>query len=284
MNLFKKLSNYKSSLVFSSLVLSSMLISSFIEEVKSYPVTVAACASGQIPTSTEGCLIDPISYKLDIYRVYICRTDPFPASANKANLDVCMALFNDNNNPYTAELANNTVSLPNTGMEEIVPGTYTHAAVVFENVFKGKGKYTVGGNTYRTLASFTENGVNVTTTSGEPEVTVETLQNWRGPDGSSNNPYCKDGATVSRCETDYNSYKVTGIITDSSFNAVSGGTSARLFYLAKLSNPFSLTTSSSGSIEITVDSNYEVGGNDGGTEVRNMNIAPFVFQPTFVGN
>ena len=149
---------------------------------------------------------------------------------------------------------------------------------------KVKEKYTVGGNTYRTLASFTENGVNVTTTSGEPEVTVETLQNWRGPDGSSNNPYCKNGATVSRCETDYNSYKVTGIITDSSFNAVSGGTSARLFYLAQLTNPFSLTKSSSGSIEITVDSNYEVGGNDGGTVVRNMNIAPFVFQPTFVGN
>ena len=141
----------------------------------------------------------------------------------------------------------------------------------------------MGGNTYRTLANFND-GVNVTTTSGEPEVTVETLQNWRGPDGTSDNPYCKDGATVSRCETDYNSYKVTGIITDSSFNAVSGGTAARLFYLTELTNPFSLTTKSSGLIEITVDNNYEVGGNDEGTEVRNMNIAPFVFQPTFVSN
>lgn len=283
MNFFKKISTYKSSLVFSSLAILSMQISTFKGEVKAYPVIVEECASGQIPTAVEGCLVDPISYKLDIYRVYICRSDPFPASVNKANLDVCIALFNDNNNPYSAELANNTVSLPNTGMEEIVPGTYTHAAVVFENVFKGKGKYTVGGNTYRTLANFND-GVNVTTTSGEPEVTVETLQNWRGPDGTSDNPYCKDGATVSRCETDYNSYKVTGIITDSSFNAVSGGTAARLFYLTELTNPFSLTTKSSGLIEITVDNNYEVGGNDEGTEVRNMNIAPFVFQPTFVSN
>ena len=55
MNFFKKLSNHKSSLVFSSLALSSMLISSSKEEVKAYPVTVAACTSGQIPTAVEGC-------------------------------------------------------------------------------------------------------------------------------------------------------------------------------------------------------------------------------------
>ena len=77
MNFFKKISTYKSSLVFSSLAILSMQISTFKGEVKAYPVIVEECASGQIPTAVEGCLVDPISYKLDIYRVYICRSDPF---------------------------------------------------------------------------------------------------------------------------------------------------------------------------------------------------------------
>ena len=284
MNLFKKLIKKNTSLIISSLAVSGLLINLFQKEIKAFPVTVEKCETGQIPTAAKGCLIDPISYKLDLYRVYICREDPFPASATKANLDVCMALFIDNNNPYTAEFANNSFTLPKTGMDEIVNGSYSHVAVVFENIFRGKGSYTVGGTTYKTLKSFTEEGTNVSTTLDAPQTTIDELKSWRGSDGNSDNPYCKDGATVSRCETDFNGYKVTGIITDSSFNAVWGDTSARLFYLAKLTNPFTLNKNSSGSIEITVENNYEVGGNNEGTEVRNMNISPFVFQPTYLSN
>ncbi len=284
MNLFKKLITKNTSLIISSLAISGLLINLFQREVKAFPITIAKCTTGQIPTAAEGCLTDPISYKLDLYRVYICREDPFPASATKANLDVCMALFIDNNNPYPAEFANNTFTLPKTGMEEIENGSYSHVAVVFENIFKGKGSYTVGGTTYKTLESFTEEGINVSTALDTPETTIDELKSWRGSDGNSDNSYCKDGATVSRCETDFNGYKVTGIITDSSLNAVWGDTSARLFYLSELTSPFTLNKNSSGSIEITVENNYEVGGNDGGTAVTNMSISPFVFQPTFISN
>ena len=75
-----------------------------------------------------------------------------------------------------------------------------------------------------------------------------------------------------------------GLGFKSLLNAVSDASASRLFYLAELTSPFILTDSSSGSVEITVDSNYELFGNEEGTVVESMAIAPFVFQPTFVSN
>ena len=280
MNLLKNTLKKHSSILLSSLAFTGFLFNLSQRELQAYPNTVAAC-TGSIPSGDDTCLVDPTSYELDIYRVYICTSDPFPSSATKADLGSCMALFKSDS-PYTGQLANNTFTLPSTGMDEIVNGSYTHAAVVFSNKFKGSGSYTSGGKTYRTKVYVENSGTNVTTDPGDPVKSTETITNWRGQDGDSSNDYCKDGATVSRCEADFNNYKVTGIITDSSLNAVSGASSARLFYLAELTSPFTLTDSSSGSIEITVDNNYEVMGD--GTSVKSMIIAPFVFQPTFVGN
>ena len=282
MNLLKNAIKKQSSILLSSLAFTGFIINISQRELQAYPNTVAAC-TGSIPSGNDTCLVDPTSYELDIYRVYICTSDPFPSSATKADLGSCMALFKSDS-PYTGQLANNTFTLPSTGMDEIVNGAYTHAAVVFSNKFKGSGSYTSGGQTYRTKVYVENSGTNVTTDPGDPVKSTETVTNWRGQDGNSANDYCKDGATVSRCEADFNNYKVTGIITDSSLNAVSGASSARLFYLAELTSPFTLTDSSSGSIEITVDNNYEVNGNDAGTAVEAMTIAPFVFQPTYVSN
>ena len=150
--------------------------------------------------------------------------------------------------------------MPSTGRESIVNGTYTHTAVVLGTTFTGAGSYTSGGNTYRTKGDF-DGGTNVTTTAGDPVKSGETLSNWRGPGGNSANPYCKDGATTTRCEADFNNYEVTGIITDTSLTA-NTAPAERLFYLAQLTNPFTLTDSSAGSIQITVDNAYEVSGND----------------------
>ena len=141
MNLLKSLIKKQSSILISSIAFTGFLLHFSQRELKAYPNTVAAC-TGSIPSGEDTCLIDPTSYELDIYRVYICTNDPFPAAATNANLDVCMALFNDNSNPYTGQLANNTFTLPSTGMDEIVNGSYTHVAVVFENVFTGSGTYT----------------------------------------------------------------------------------------------------------------------------------------------
>ena len=273
----------KSSFIFSSLALAALLLNFFHKELKAYPNAVSTC-TGSIPAGDDRCLVDPTSYELDIYKVFICTSDPFPAAATAADLSSCMSLFNSDS-PYTGQLANNTFTLPNTGMEEKVNGSYTHTAVVFSNVFKGSASYTSGGTTYRTKEFVEGEGGNVTNEPGVPVKATETITNWRGESGEGgDNPYCKDGATVSRCEADYNNYKVTGIITDSSLNAVSDASASRLFYLAELTSPFILTDSSSGSIEITVDSNYELSGNEEGTVVESMAIAPFVFQPTFVSN
>ena len=282
MNLLRFIIKKQSSILLSSLAFTGFILNLFQRELQAYPNTVALC-TGSIPSGTTACLVDPKSYELDIYSVHICTRDPFPAEASKADLTSCMALFKSDS-PYTGQLANNTFTLPSTGMDKIVNGSYTHTAVVFSNKFKGSGSYTAGGKTYRTKVYVENSGTNVTTDPGDPVKSTETITNWRGEDGNSTNIYCKDGATVSRCEADYNNYKVTGIITDESLNSVSGAASARLFYLAKLSNPFTLTSSSSGSIEIIVDNNYEVFGNDAGTAVQAMTIAPFVFQPTYLSN
>ena len=271
----------KSPILLSSIAFTGLLLNLSQKELQAYPNTVNEC-TGSIPSGDDTCLVDPTSYELDIYRVYICTSDPFPASATEANLSSCMTLFKNDSNPYTGQLAKNNFTLPTTGMEEKINGSYTHTAVVFKNVFTGAGTYSSGGNTYRTVNN--PGGGNVTTDAGNPEKVNETITNWRGENGDSNNDYCKDGATESRCEADFNNYKVTGIITDSSLNAVSGGSATRLFYLAELTSPFTLTESTSGSIEITVDNNYELHGNDAGTVVEAMTIAPFVFQPTFVSN
>ena len=281
MNLLINFIKKKSSILLSSIAFTGFLLNLSQKELQAYPNTVSAC-TGSIPSGGDTCLVDPTSYELDIYRVYICTSDPFPASSTEANLSSCMALFINDSSPYTGQLANNTFTLPSTGMGKKVNGSYTHTAVVFKNVFTGAGTYTSGGNTYRTVNN--PGGGNVTTDAGDPVKVNESITNWRGESGNNANPYCKDGATVSRCEADFNGYKVTGIITDSSLNAVSGGSASRLFYLAELSSPFTLTDSSAGSIEITVDNNYEVDGNDAGTEVEEMYIAPFVFQPTFVSD
>ena len=281
MNLIKNAIKKQSSILLSSLAFTGFLFNLSQRELQAYPNTVAAC-TGSIPSGDDTCLIDPTSYELDIYRVYICTSDPFPSSATTADLSSCMALFKSDS-PYTGQLANNTFTLPSTGMDEKVNGAYTHAAVVFLNTFTAAGSYTSGGITYRTKGNY-DGGTNVTTTPGEPKKSAGTYSNWRGESGTSDNQYCKDGGTATRCEADFNGYKVTGILTDSSLNAVSGGSASRLFYLAELTSPFTLTDSSSGSIEITVDNNYEVDGNDAGTEVEEMYIAPFVFQPKFVSN
>ena len=281
MNSLKIFIKKKYSIIFSSIAFTGFLLNLPHKELQAYPKVIPQC-TGSIPSGADTCLVDPTSYELDIYRVYICTSDPFPASSTEANLSSCMALFINDSSPYTGQLANNTFTLPSTGMEEKVNGSYTHTAVVFRNVFTGAGTYTSGGNTYGTVNN--PGGGNVTTDAGDPVKVNETITNWRGESGNSANPYCKDGATVSRCEADFNNYKVTGIITNSSLSATSGASASRLFYLAELTNPFTLTDSSSGSIEITVDNNYEVSGNDEGSVVEAMTIAPFVFQPKFVSN
>ena len=273
----------KSQTIIYLLALSGLMINSLQKDVKAYPNTISAC-DGSIPAGNNTCLVDPTSYELDIYRVYICRSDPFPAGTNQADLTTCIALFKNDTTPYVGQLANNSFTLPSTGRESIVSGTYTHTALVLGTTFTGAGKYTSnpGATDWRTKGNF-DGGTNVTTTFGDPVKSGETLSNWRGPGGNSANPYCKDGATTTRCEADFNNYQVTGIITDTSLTA-NTAPAERLFYLAQLTNPFTLTDSSAGSIQITVDNAYEVSGNNDGTVVEAMTIAPFVFQPNFVSN
>jgi len=275
MNLSKKFLIGTNFIIFYSLAFTSVLLGLYQKKAMAFPVNIPPC-TGSIPVD-DSCLVNPTSYEVDIYKVLICQNDPFPSNANKANLSSCMKLF-ESNNPYTGQLAQNQFTLPSTGRDQIKEGQYSYVAVVFSNVLTGAGSYTSGGKTYRT----TGNG-SITTDPGDPVKHGETFTGWRG-EFDDDNDYCRNGATQSRCETDFNNYQVTGIITDSSLNSVSGNSASRLFYLAELTSPFTLSKSSSGSIEINVDNAYELNGSFDGSSVDSMAIAPFVFQPTFVNN
>jgi len=230
MKFFKNIFKKKSALLFSGFALSTFLVNLHQSDLKSYPNTVEEC-SGSIPSGENKCLVNPTSFRLDIHGVYICRSDPFPASSIKANLNSCMTLYETNDDPFPAEFANNTFTLPPTGMGQKVNGYYSHVAVIFTNKFIGSGKYTANGTTWRTIEE-TEEGVRVTSSQGEPEKNIDPVTQWRDENDADGNPYCKDGGTLSRCEADYNGYKVTGIITDSELNATYHNSASRLFYLA----------------------------------------------------
>ena len=105
MKFFKKVFKKKSALLFSGFALSTFLVNLHQSEVKSYPNTVEEC-SGSIPSYGNKCLVNPTSFRLDIHGVYICRSDPFPASSIKASLDSCMTLYETNNEPFPGEFAN----------------------------------------------------------------------------------------------------------------------------------------------------------------------------------
>ena len=92
MNLLKNTIKKHSSILLSSLAFTGFLFNLSQRELQAYPNTVATC-TGSIPSGDDTCLVDPTSYELDIYRVYICTSDPFPSSATKAVLSSCMALF-----------------------------------------------------------------------------------------------------------------------------------------------------------------------------------------------
>ncbi len=266
-------------LLISLLTLSAGLALSKNQSVHS-AATIIRC-KGQIPNRTA-CLIKPSSYKINTYRVDICKESPFPSYRSSANFSGagCMTLFNGNGDLYKGQFAKNSkYKLPKIGKENIKLGKYKYLTMVLKNSFTSSGKYTSGQTTWRTAGTNKKGIPIITKKAGAPVETTVKLTNWRGSNNQ-NNDYCKnDGGSFSRCEINYNGYELTGIGINSDFIETYGKNITYMFYIVELSSPITLQKDSEGYFEININNDLEVFGN--GQEVQSISTPPFIFKATY---
>tara|TARA_Y100001933_G_C18882109_1_gene514493 strand:- start:12 stop:899 length:888 start_codon:yes stop_codon:yes gene_type:complete len=132
--------------------------------------------------SNPSCYITPDTYKITVYEMGLCTSDPLGTTTVAENGDVttdyainessCSATF-INENGVTLDLAGG-VAQTLTGGTNLRPptGTYGHAYIKIKNVFGLKGSYTLGDTTYYSkgvLQSGVENGVSDTDESNYEE-------------------------------------------------------------------------------------------------------------------
>ena len=247
--------------------------------------TIIKC-TGKIPNKTA-CLTKASSYKIDTYRVDICKESPFPSYRSSADYagGKCMTLFNGNGNLYRIRSGKSFKNnLPTIGREAIKPDTYNYLTMILVNRFRTSGQYTSGDITWRTAGkhSFLSPEQNLKTTIGKPvEFTVK-LNNWRG-NNDKDNDYCdNNGGTYSRCEMNYNGYELTGIGLDNDFIEANGGKVSYMFYIVKLASPITLKKDSKGNFDLTFKNDLEVYGN--GSTILSISNAPFIFQANYTDN
>ena len=251
----------------------------FIQPVNS-AATIIKC-KGNIPDLTA-CLIEASSYKIDTYRIDVCKESPFPAYRSSADYAGagCMTLFNGNGDLFKRDLSqSSTYKIPTTGRDTIKSGKYKYLTMVLKNGFTSSGKYTSGDTTWRTVGPTVQN---LETSKGEPIAFTVKLNNWRGTNDSDND-YCdNNGGTFSRCEMNYNGYNLTSIGLGSDFIETHGKNVIYMFYMVELSSPIILKKDSEGYFELKVKAHLEVYGN--GSTVQSISTAPFIFQANYSNN
>ena len=247
--------------------------------------TIIKCA-GQIPNKTA-CLIKANSIKTNIYRVDLCKENPFPNYRSSADYSGagCLSLFNDYGKLYIGEFTKgNKYKLPSKGRDTIKSGSYKYLTIVFENRFKSSGKYTSGERTWTTTGKIDKktNQKILNVNKGVPMEFTSNLSNWRGK-YNKNNDYCdNDGGTFSRCEMNYNGYELTGIGLRDNFIESYGSGLSYMFYMNKLLSPINLKEGMQLDFYLMDNNSLEVYGN--GDTVKSISIAPFIFKLTYEEN
>ena len=244
--------------------------------------TIIKC-KGQIPNKTA-CLIKAKSIKINIYRVDLCKKNPFPnyrSSADYAGAG-CITLFNDNGKLYRGNFKKGTkYKLPEEGRDIIKNGSYNYLTIVFENSFKSSGEYTSGQTTWKTGGfnkKYNQRILNIN--KGATIEYTSKLSNWRGKDNKDND-YCdNNGGTYSRCEVNYNGYELTSIGLGDNFIESYGKNLSYMFYMNKLLSPIYLKENMDVDFYLIDNNSLEVYGN--GTTVQSITIAPFIFKITYL--
>ena len=247
-------------------------------------LTIIKC-TGQVPKN-NACLIDASSYKIAIYRIDLCKENPFPAYRSTPDYlgAGCISLFNRSGKLWKVNFRNySKYKIPSFSMENIKPDTYNYSAIILKNSFKSSGKYTSGDKTWITggVDKITKKKILIKGGGNPVEFTTK-LTNWRGMKNK-NNDYCiNNGGTPSRCEVKYNGYEITAIGLDSDFIENYGENLNYVFYMNKLKSPMKFKKDIVGEFFINVKNQLEVYGSEG--SVQSISIAPFIFDVVYDEN
>ena len=256
--------------------------------VFTYPVdsasTIIKC-TGKIPKKTA-CLIKANSLELNIYRVDLCKKNPFPVYRSSADYASggCISLFNGNGKLYKGNfIKGNKYKLPKRGRGIIKKGSYNYLTIVFENRFRSSGEYLSGLNNWMTGGiNKKDNRKIIKLNEGEPVKSTTKLSNWRGKNNIKND-YCENnGGTNSRCEINYNGHELTSIGLDSNFIESYGNKLSYMFHAKKLLSPIELKEVLDAEYYLIDNNSLEVYGN--GKSVDSISIAPFIFKLIYKEN
>ena len=115
---------------------------------------------GDNPSSiNDSCYITPSTYKIRVYEMGLCTTDPLAGTSINSNDDVvsdntisesnCTPTFQSSTGSLVDLGGNATQTLSGTNFRPPI-GTYPHAYIKIENTFGLKGTYQINSNTFYT--------------------------------------------------------------------------------------------------------------------------------------
>ena len=239
--------------------------------------TIKNC-SGKIPKNVP-CLIKASSYKVEIQKVDLCPTNPFPDFRTTPDYagSLCINLYDKKINSEKVNLINNLkLNIPDNIINR---KEYKYISIIFKNKFTVSGKYQSNENIWNSDSKGPKSVYKAKNNLDIPKKFNEKLINWRGKNNV-NNQYCENnGGTFSRCDLKYNGYKLTAIGLNKNFVESYGEKTTLLFYNVELSPPIILNQDTKGSINISYQKSLEVYGD--GKNVKSISVAPLLLRATF---
>ena len=240
--------------------------------------TILNC-TGQIPNKTA-CLIEANSFKVKVRRIDICQKNPFPSYRSTADYSgsKCINLFNEKITGQGYLEKSKKFNIPKNLFIE--KGEYKYISIILENKFIVSGKYNAGNYFWATSKGGPKTIIQSNKDISNPDEFTSKLNNWRG-EKNLDNKYCENnGGTSSRCDVQYNGFRMTGIGLDPDFVETSGKKTKYMFFMSELSPPVNLNNDSKGFLKIDFKKYLEVYGNK--LAVESISIAPFQFKARFI--
>jgi hypothetical protein len=240
-----------------------------------YPSATILNCNNKIPKGVP-CLIKASSYNVAIEKVDICPKNPFPDFRTTPDYagSFCISLYDKKNNSGKLNLTNNLkLEIPEKTIDN---REYKYISIIFKNKFTVSGKFNSNESLWITGKKGPKNVFKAKDNFKVPEKFSEKLQNWRGLNNI-DNKYCdNNGGTFSRCDLNYNGYKLTAIGLNENLIETYGEKTKFLFYNVELSPPFTLNNEEKGTIDIIFQRNLEVYGD--GKEIKSISVAPLMLR------
>ena len=267
------------SISFIKLIISNLILLLWHANKPLYSSTTILNCNGNIPQKTA-CIIKASSYDVNIRRIDICQKDPFPNYRNTPDYDgsICINLLSSDLS--SKNVLNEEKKFYLSKDLKIKKGEYKYISIILKNNFIVSGKYKTDSYFWSTSKAGPKEIIQSKNNISIPNKFTTKLTNWRGKKNI-DNKYCENnGGTRSRCELQYNGFKMTGIGLDTDLIETSGVKTEYMFFISELSPIVDLNKNSEGFFRIILEKNLEVFGN--GSAVKSISIAPFKFKTRYI--